>query len=139
MKRTRKGFTLVELLIVISIIAVLAAAMSMSSKDATAKAKASKIVSDFRTIAAAVSVYISDSKDTLPTTAYFKAHSDDYLFNGKMGSYSVTSDDTDTTVAALGKKWYVEYTPTPDAGTLDALSKISADVGLIGTKKMRIN
>ncbi len=133
MKRTRKGFTLVELLIVISILGVLGASMSMATKDSTAKAKATKILSDFRTIGGAVALYKMDSSDTIPSTAYFKNHSEDYLFNGKMGQYSVTSDD------ATGTKWYVEYTPDPDAATLEELRKMSADVGLIGQKKMRIN
>ena len=43
MKKLRKGFTLVELLIVVAILGSLSAAMSLSSGRATASAKASTI------------------------------------------------------------------------------------------------
>ena len=55
MKRTRKGFTLVELLIVIAILGTLSAAMTTSIQGSTAKAKAATIASNvetFKTIAA---------------------------------------------------------------------------------------
>ena len=55
MKRTRKGFTLVELLIVIAILGTLSAAMTTSIQGATAKAKSTTIASNvetFKTIAA---------------------------------------------------------------------------------------
>ena len=46
MRNTRKGFTLVELLIVVAILATLTAAMTASISGATAKAKASTIASN---------------------------------------------------------------------------------------------
>ena len=54
MKRTRKGFTLVELLIVVAILGTLSAAMMMASQDASPKAKARQIAADLKTIAVAV-------------------------------------------------------------------------------------
>lgn len=50
MKRTRKGFTLVELLIVVAILATLTAAMTASINGASAKAKASTIAANVETM-----------------------------------------------------------------------------------------
>ena len=50
MKKARKGFTLVELLIVVAIMATLTAAMTASISGATAKAKASTIAANVETM-----------------------------------------------------------------------------------------
>ena len=50
MRKSRKGFTLVELLIVVAIMATLTAAMTASISGATAKAKASTIAANVETM-----------------------------------------------------------------------------------------
>ena len=57
MKKTRKGFTLVELLIVVSILATLTATMTMSVSGATAKAKAATIASNIEAMKTAAAKY----------------------------------------------------------------------------------
>ncbi len=60
MKRTRKGFTLVELLIVIAILGTLSAAMSVSVIGSTAKAKAATIASNVEACVNAAALYCAD-------------------------------------------------------------------------------
>ncbi|MBQ6773622.1 MAG: type II secretion system protein [Synergistaceae bacterium] len=58
-----KGFTLVELLIVIVVIGILSAMMMLSSSEAVSSAKATAIVSDMRNIKTAALAYFADHPD----------------------------------------------------------------------------
>ena len=62
MKKMRKGFTLVELLIVIGIIGILGAMGTIGGSEANNIASASKIIEDFNIISAAMSMYYADNK-----------------------------------------------------------------------------
>ena len=104
MKRMRKGFTLVELLIVIAIIGVLAASMSLSASDATPKAEIARLTSDFKLLKNAVALYHFDhstagdaSLENFLTTA-----SPDYLA-GKLKDYKIEADATNSS------KWTATY------------------------------
>ena len=63
MKKFRKGFTLVELLIVIAILGTLSAAMSVSVMGSTAKAKAVAIASNVEACVNAAAMYCADNMD----------------------------------------------------------------------------
>ena len=69
MKKARKGFTLVELLIVIGIIGVLGAMGLIGGKEANNIATATKIVEDFHIISAAMEMYYADNKSKIDATA----------------------------------------------------------------------
>ncbi|MCL2008999.1 MAG: prepilin-type N-terminal cleavage/methylation domain-containing protein [Synergistaceae bacterium] len=79
MIKIRKGFTLVELLIVIVIIGILAAAMLLSSGSATDAAEASTIVSDLRSLRSARLLYYARYDRQPATFADYVAFSDNPL------------------------------------------------------------
>ena len=59
----RKGFTLVELLIVIVVIGILSAMMMISSSEAVSSAKATTIVNNLRAVKVAALSYYADHSD----------------------------------------------------------------------------
>lgn len=65
--KDKKGFTLVELVVVIAILGILGGIAIPRFMDATASARGAKIVADLRTIDSAIMMYNS-KVGTLPTT-----------------------------------------------------------------------
>lgn len=60
-KIMRKGFTLVELLVVLTIIGILSTMFTISGREASNIAQANKIVENFQIISAAMNMYYSDN------------------------------------------------------------------------------
>ena len=65
--KSQKGFTLVELLVVVAIIGVLAAVAIPKFTGATDEAKVAKIKADMRTIGSAIALYQAKNNGTNPT------------------------------------------------------------------------
>ena len=64
-----KGFTLVELLVVLTIIGILSSMFTISGREASNIARANKIAEDFKIISTAMSMYYSDNTDACNLTA----------------------------------------------------------------------
>ena len=136
--RKRKGFTLVELLIIIAVIGTLAATMMMSSSDAVASAKASNIISNMKNMqTAALALYIDKMDDwtvttgtpTVPTIAQVKA----YMSKSEItdatdeGTYDIAFSTNGTAYA--DKTWFITYTfPTGDELGSSTASTVKARI-----------
>lgn len=66
--RPRRGFTLIEMLVVIVVLGILAGIAVPKVRSATSKADAARVVSDARSVALAVQGYQAD-QDALPPSA----------------------------------------------------------------------
>ncbi len=121
-ERKRKGFTLVELLIVIIIIGILAGAMLLVAGAGTDKAEATKIVSDLRSMKSAALMYYADnnawaSTDIKQLNAYMDRQIEDakYIYAFGNGGKSIGC------------------TNVPAGGIQGKLASIAKDSGLFKT------
>jgi len=128
LKRKSKGFTLVELLIVIIIIGILAGMMMLSTGGATAKAEATKILAEMRNIKAAAIMYYADNGEW--PVAATKASLDKYL--------DKHLDSTSYDITASGDvKVTVNTDETDIIAALDKFDVLSKDAGGIYIMKVK--
>lgn len=135
--RKSKGFTLVELLIVIIIIGILAGMMMLATGAATDKAEATKIVSNMRNVKAAAIMYYAD-KGVWPESASDDAAVSQYLDQKDLlgGSYTIEPG------ASADHFVVFTYPANFSAGIGNKLAEmdaVSADEGATGTATMQIN
>ncbi len=104
----RKGFTMVELLVVISIIGVLGATMMLSSRSASTTAKGMNVINNLRILKEAAAMYYLDNIDTAESVT------DATTLNGDTGILKEYVDNPDSFSGysfeiTTDKKWYVKY------------------------------
>ena len=137
---TRKGFTLVELLIVIVVIGILASMMMLSSMESVTTAKANNIVSNLRNLKTAALAYYTDNMDELSTK---KTSEIDLLKDEKTSITAVTPYLSNTDVPDIDKyalvfegdsnlpagerRWYIRY-------HLGTVSDAKSDAGRVAAK-----
>ena len=152
----RKGFTLVELLIVIVVIGILSAMMMLSSTEAVTSARANNIVSNMRNLKTAALEYYVDNLNYLEATTRTDngldmadgdggARKGIYRYlNGSSGTatnnqvtvngytYTITAIKRDSGVETLaGAKWYLTC-EVPDIKVREKLKARAESVGILG-------
>ena len=109
----RRGFTLVELLIVIVVIGVLSAMMMLSSTEAVSSARASNIVSNLRNLKTAALAWYADHLDTAEAANFNLG--DETTVRGQILKYLNNESDTGDLAnykfvgSNTPESWYVYY------------------------------
>ncbi|HZW24789.1 MAG TPA: prepilin-type N-terminal cleavage/methylation domain-containing protein [Gallionella sp.] len=120
MKNVQKGFTLIELMIVVAIIGILAAVAIPAYSDYTKKAKFTEVVQATQAVKTAVEICASE-QNTSPITG---------CGAGSNGVPTAIGSSGQTTAAA-GK--YVAYVTASDAGVITAQAIPAIDGSTAGT------
>ena len=139
MKNSRKGFTLVELLIVIVVIGVLSTMMMLSSTEAVSSAKASNIISNLRNLKTAALAWYADNLSTADASGFTLKDKADlktailkYMTNGDAGTdanspfkdYSFEGTTSDT--------WFVKYSGADVTGNSRVVDKLNGRRTAVG-------
>ncbi len=115
MKKARKGFTLVELMIVIAIMALLGTMGLVSGREANSIAEAQKIVENFHLISGALEMYYGDHGAGETEASNIKTALEGYLKNTDMiDASTATAEKFYLTVTAATAtapaEWWLTYT-----------------------------
>ena len=135
MKKMRKGFTLVELLIVIAIVGALATAMSMSGSKATGAAKAATLINNIEICKTAAALYYAANSeaDLSKVSAQIFLASEDYVPNFAKMSKGVISISEDKTGKGY-KGWGIKVDFSKDGASSDIITALNNAKAYSGDK-----
>ncbi len=101
MKKMKKGFTIVELVIVIAVIAILAGVLIPTFTSVSENAKKSAALQNATSAVTAITVYDIDATDAEDVGADYYIQSGDYFFKvtgGQIGTTALDNKASDYTV-----------------------------------------
>ena len=121
LNKNRGGFTLVEIMIVVAIIALLAAIAVPNFLRARKRSQATRILEDLRMIDSAIDQYAIETNKTTGATASWT----DIQAYLKKGSTLYNSNHSDLLGSDLGTNFTVDTIPVVPAATFTALSDVA--------------
>ena len=125
-RTTKRGFTLVELLVTLAVIAALMGVATPASIDAVKQAKASQVAQNFRNLRAALVTYFYTERPATPTEATWTDIVPDHLSGvPKNFDFSVTGSS--------GGKYTVQLAYKADDVDKQAVKDILDEVNISGT------
>ena len=130
----RKGFTLVELLIVIVVIGVLSAMMMLSSTEAVSSARASNIISNLRNWkTAALAWYVDHIDDVDKGTDAYKFGTGDNAKSKDIAKYLNSQSAPGYNIAIENNSWFVTYSGSDlNSNVAGKLNSRRKSVGISG-------
>ena len=160
MTNKRKGFTLVELLIVIVVIGILSAMMMLSSTEAVSSAKANNVISNLRNLKTAVTSWYVDNIDRVKRKgSEYKITKADGTDEQSLTQFVITDEGNKELLRYLNnekainlksdkssqktdgdyyikdrdwKQWYVWYKIGSDTRVKEKLASRAKSLGLVG-------
>jgi general secretion pathway protein G len=128
--QAKRGFTLVEILIVVVILGILAAIVIPQFTQASTEAKTNSLMSDLQTLRSQIELYKVQHNDIAPNAGDGDPNFHDQMVFTSDDDGSVSTDKVRTTTFHLGP--YLERIPENPFNSLDTIGAIGTNDGSVG-------